>query len=397
MENHRSCDYDCGSGMKARLIIPNQKVCGGKKQMNQPAKSTGFKGRVKDTASNRIENGAVVSVNCNNGRAPATTRKLKLTDDPIHIDGRKKKNNKRMKKQRNDSPSKTTMKGFIRGGSSSNNIVHHLPNCTSTSTRRLRDKDNEEGRVNSNDISNSTRKRGSNVSGNSSIIETKAQNWQSSKKCEEMGKAVKTVGVKIAKKGFMYDIVYVESKRCREKLMEEANGNSSCNSTLRARVIALKEANNGELGLSSDVLTPRLSLKDRSGNRGPLPSDYSPYKRQDLVVDALERGDVCDALRVSISQKTGSVDLPDNEIAKQIKVMRKEWCLNLSIGVDLEYRYNKDGKWYRTKIVERNGRSGRIKLHFVGWPSKYDMWVTLQALYRNFVPIHTFTRYRRKI
>eukprot|EP01084_Bolivina_argentea_P195372 335177_1 len=244
------------------------------------------------------------------------------------------------------------MRVFSKGGS---NIIYHPSSHVRTTTvchRSKGEEEIEEGRVNSNHTSSNTKKMGNDFS-SSSIIETKH----------------------------------------RQNLTEEASLELNCNSTFCARVVALKEANNGELGLSSDVLTPRLALKDRRGNREPLPSDYSPCKRKGLVIDALERGDVYDALRVAISQKTGSVDLPDTELVKQIKVIRKEWCKNLHVGDEVEYRY-KDGKWYQTKIVEGNGRSGRVKLHFLRWCSKYDTWVTLQVPYRNFVPMHTFTRPR---
>ncbi len=343
--------HDCGHGGSVREIccrIPNDEVGGGKKQMKQqPARSNGFKGRVTNAASNRIENDAVVSVNCNS--RTGTANKLKLNGPRIK-NGKKNK----MKKPNDDSPSKT-MRVFSKGGS---NIIYHPSSHVRTTTvchRSKGEEEIEEGRVNSNHTSSNTKKMGNDFS-SSSIIETKH----------------------------------------RQNLTEEASLELNCNSTFCARVVALKEANNGELGLSSDVLTPRLALKDRRGNREPLPSDYSPCKRKGLVIDALERGDVYDALRVAISQKTGSVDLPDTELVKQIKVIRKEWCKNLHVGDEVEYRY-KDGKWYQTKIVEGNGRSGRVKLHFLRWCSKYDTWVTLQVPYRNFVPMHTYTRYRRRL
>ncbi len=382
--------HDCGHGGGVREIshrIPNDEVGGGKKQMRQqPARSNGFKGRVPNAASNKIGNDAAVSVNCNS--RTGTTNKLKLNRPRIN-NGKK---NKKMKKPINDFPSKTT-RVFIKRGS---NIIYHPSNHVNTTTACHHSKSEEkieEGRVNSNHTSSNTKKRGTDFS-STSVIEAKQQNWCSSSNKEV--KRVKNVGVKNTKKGFTYDIICMESKRRRQNLTEEASDELSCNSTFRAQVVALKEVNNGELGLSSDVLTPRLALKDRRGNREPLPSDYSPCKRKGLVIDALERGDVCDALRVAISQKTGLVDLPDTELVKKIKVIRKDWCKNLNIGDKVENRF-KDGKWYQTQIIEGNGRSGRVKLHFIRWSSKYDKWVKLQVPYRNFVPMHTFTRYSRTL
>ncbi len=220
----------------------------------------------------------------------------------------------------------------------------------------------------------------------SSVVETK----QSQHSHKEM-KKVKYFGFKKAKKGVMYDIVCIESKRHRQNLREEAAADElNCNATFIARLIALKEANNGELGFSSNVLKPRLALKDRIGHGKLLPADYSPMKRNALAVDALEREDVGDALRVAISQKTGFIDLPDSELVKRMKVVRKEWCTKLDVGDAVEKCYG-NGKWYQAKIIERNG--SQVKLHFVGWAKKYDEWADISAPYRYFVPMHTFTRY----
>ncbi len=379
----RGGDRKRGQKAASEKEIFNDEVDDDKNEMKQPAtRSSGFRGSKRAVAPRRIGNDdAKVSANCDN----CTGAIDKLNGGP-HINNLKKnKKTKPIEQKYHHYPTKTT-KVFLKEGR--NPFYHPSKHVNTTDCLcSMSEEKMQEGVGNLSHASSNTKKRG--VTGDdfssSSVIETK-QSQHSSKKTKQ----VKYFGFKKVKKGVMYDIVCIESKRHRQNLSEAAD-EFSCIATFRARLVALKEANNGELGFSSNVLTPHLALKDRIGHGELLPADYSPSKRKALVADALERGDIGDALRVAVSQKTGLVDLPDSELVESMKIVRKEWCKKLDVGDAVEKCYG-SGKWYQAIIVERNGRNGQVKLHFVGWSKKYDEWVNIRAPYRNFVPMHTFTR-----
>ncbi len=348
-------------------------------------------GKTVAASSQRIRNHGVVSTNCDSNRLGSINNKT-LNGQTCRI-----RNNKRPvgheQQQCFVSPSKK-MKVFLKGGC---NTIYHPSNHVSTAgCYRGKSKAKVQERLENLSHPSSINMR-NHRDGNSVVDETKQSHQCSGVKQKPKIKKnrqnpqVKYFGFKKVKKGVTYDIVCTGSNRHRQDVNKPAADEFSCKAAFHAYLIALKNANNGELGLSSNVLTPRLALIDRNGHRGPLPADFCPSKRKELIIDSLEREDICDALRVAISQKTGLVDLPDSKLVERIKVVRKEWCKNLDIGDMVETRY-KDGKWYKAKIITGNGRNGRLKLHFVGWSNKCDDWVKLHAPWRNVVPVHTFTR-----
>ena len=51
---------------------------------------------------------------------------------------------------------------------------------------------------------------------------------------------------------------------------------------------------------------------------------------------------------------------------------------------------DKHGQWYAGECIERNGE--KVKIHFLGWKSRYDDWINVSSEQKRFAPLMTFVK-----